>query len=587
MTWWMWGFGTAAAPAPTPTPADSAPSLWSGGVRWGDPAAAFGDGTDGYWGAVGVATGRSGFPRLSVAIGGYLVLNELRAADWKLGRDDWLSTLTPSAASFDFVDVPLAALNDTIVVGLMSDSTEYHSDALWVGRVDNISTHRDVNGFVTSSISATDIIGILGQAKSPTSIAAGYTLATLVEDLAADAGLGLEVDKDALVTLPTLNAATGLTGSLLDLINRAERSSNALLFLKGSGRLHAAMRDTTGASAIRVIELDGDASPSDWDESTGPQGLVTRWVLANPDIPWETDTSATTLEEYGEHTYSATDLLITDPEPYAALIASDVMANPRAILTNASFPIRDMEQPLLTLNPLDRVSSDGATWQVMSVAHRVTPIREEDGQVRTEWRMAISADATQEALAGADDPGPVTPPGLNTVTLTYTATKGATATLTSGGTGGGTDLGDLKVGKLSGTKHRASVDWSSQVVWPANTIRVLSASVRLVTAEAGSNPRIHVQRHTESWTEGGVTWGGPSSSTTNRRTINPSRVPGRANVVSITAIAEHWRATGENHGIALRSVDEDQPDRYVAFYSDDASTAADRPILTITVEVVS
>jgi hypothetical protein len=586
--WWMWGIGASAGTPPVITPADNAPSLWSGGVRWGDPAAPFDDGTDGYWGAVGPATGRSGFPRLSVAIGGYLVLNELRAADWKLGRDDWLSTLTPSSASFEFVDVPLATPNDTIVVGLMSDATEYHSDALWAGRVDSISTSRDVTGFVTSSISATDIIGVLGQAKAPTSLAAGYTLVSLVESLAEDAGMGLEVDKDPLVTLPTFLAATDITGSLLDLINRAERSSNALLFLTGAGRLHAAVRDSTGASAIAVIPLDGDASPSDWNETTSLQNVVTLWQLGAGDL-WSTETEATTLDTWGEHTYSATDLLIEDPVPYADLIASDVLANPRPILTSASFPITDMEQPLLTLDPLDRVSSDGTTWQVMSVSHRVTPIRVEDGKTRTEWRMSISADATQEALVGADDPGPVIPPTLNTVTLTYTANKDATAYRTSDGTGGGTGVGDLRVGKdrSTGTVYRSSVTWASQIVWPANIIRVVSASVILTCAENAVNPRIHIMRHTEDWTEGSMTWGGPTTTTKDRRTINPAQIVGRTSTTSITPMVEHWRATGQNYGIALRSVDENQPDRYVEFYSDDTGTAETRPILRIVVEVVS
>jgi hypothetical protein len=589
--WWTWGPGEQDAPVETPTVFSNAPSLWSGGVRWGDTAGPFDDGTDAYWGNVNAAVGRTGAPRLSVAIDGRLVLEQLRSANWTLGRRDWLSTLTPTSASFEFNDEPIVAINDTIVVGLMSDVAESHSDALWSGRVASFGTREEITGFTFTNISATDIIGILGQADAPATISAGHNLVSLVELLASNAGLDVEVDKDPLVTLPTLSAAGSSTdpigGNVIDLINRAERSSNALLFLRGNGRLYAAMRNTTGASAVQVLDLDGEDSTTVWATETSVDSVVTRWKLGGTG-DWSSDTQATTFDEYGDHTFSAEDLLIVDPAPYAPLIASDVMAHPRPIVTEAPIPIRSLEQKALYLDPLDRVSRDGTTWQVMQVDHTVSPLRlDEDGQTVSDWRVNLTADATQEALAGADDPGPVTPPALHTVTLTYVSSKGATATLTSGGTGGGTDLGDLKVGILSGTKHRSSVDWSSQIVWPANTIRVVSASVRLTTAEAGSNPRIHVQRHTESWTEGGMTWGGPTSTTKDRRTINPSRVPGRDNTVSITAIAEHWRATGENHGLALRAVDEDYPDRYVAFYSDDASDSTTRPRLTIIVEVVA
>ncbi len=557
------------------TAADNAPSLWSGGVRWGDPAQAFGDGTDAYWGAPAAASGRTGKPRLSVAIAGGLVTEQLRAASWTLGRPDWLSTLTPTSASFTFVDKPEVHVNDPIVVGLRSDTTEYHSDALWVGRVTGFRTRRDLGDIVTTTITATDVIGVLGQAEAPTSLAAGYTLKTLIEQLALDAGVSLQVDTDPLVTLPTLIAASDISGKLLELVNRAERSSNALLFLRGNGRLYAAMRNSTGASAVTVVNLDGDDSASGWEEDTNLGNVVTRWKLGND--TWSTDTDATTLEEYGEQAFSATDLLVNDPAPYANLIASDVMANPRAVLVDAPFPVTDMGQKVLYLNPLDRVISDGTTWQVMSVQHDVSP---------AEWRMNITADATQEALVGAAEPGPVTPPALNTETLVLTSSKAGTWSLTSGGSGSATGLGDLKVGKdSSGTKHRSSVEWD--ISWPMNSIRVVSATVRLVTAEATVDPRFYIQRHTESWTEGGGSWGGPASTATGRRAVDGKPGTGKVVEASITSIAQEWLTSGDNYGVALRSVNEDSPSRYAVFASDESSETTIRPILTIVVEVVS
>jgi hypothetical protein len=393
--WWTWGPGEQDAPVETPTVFSNAPSLWSGGVRWGDTAGPFDDGTDAYWGNVNAAVGRTGAPRLSVAIDGRLVLEQLRSANWTLGRRDWLSTLTPTSASFEFNDEPIVAINDTIVVGLMSDVAESHSDALWSGRVASFGTREEITGFTFTNISATDIIGILGQADAPATISAGHNLVSLVELLASNAGLDVEVDKDPLVTLPTLSAAGSSTdpigGKVIDLINRAERSSNALLFLRGNGRLYAAMRNTTGASAVQVLDLDGEDSTTVWATETSVDSVVTRWKLGGTG-DWSSDTQATTFDEYGDHTFSAEDLLIVDPAPYAPLIASDVMAHPRPIVTEAPIPIRSLEQKALYLDPLDRVSRDGTTWQVMQVDHTVSPLRLEDGQTVSDWRVNLTAD---------------------------------------------------------------------------------------------------------------------------------------------------------------------------------------------------
>lgn len=580
--WWMWGGSPVpvADPGTPPPPGDEgaalrlAPALWSGGVRWGDTAAPFGDGTDAYWSYATVPL-RTGKPALAVAIAGGLVLEQLNRASFSLGRPDWLSTLTPTTASFEFVDVPAAAVNDTIVVALMSDATEYHSDPLWVGRVTDVSTRRDLDGFTYSTISATDIIGVLGQARAPESIAAGYTLKTLVERLATDAGVSLQVDTDPLVTLPTLTAAADIDGTVLDLVNRAERSSNALLFLRGNGRLYAAMRDSTGASSVRVVDLDGANSPSGWAESKSLRGVVTRWKLGDGNL-WSTDTPTTTLDTYGEQAYSATDLLITDPAPYANLIASDVMSYPRAVLVDAPFPITDLGQDVLFLDPLDRVSADGVTWQVMSVQHEVT---------LDEWRVSITADATQEALAGAPEPGPVTPPTLHTVTQVYTSTKGATMELTSGGTKTGTSLGDLNMGRFSnGSRYRAAVEWA--IVPPANAIDVVSASVRFKTATTTTNGRVELRTITDSWTEGTLDWPGTRTNSEGERRFDVPKAAGKYVSASITAMARWWWRH-ENNGLRIASINEDSVDRRAVFMSDDSSNAEDRPRLTITWEVVS
>lgn len=587
--WWLWG-GVGTASAPDPEDAErNPPMLWSGGWVWADADdLAATAGQTGYWQAsANPQTGRTGPPDLCVAIAGRMVLEQLRSASWSLGRSDWLSVLSPTSASLSFVDVPAAKVGDDVVISLMSDTKQLHSDALWVGRVDAVRTSRDLSGFVTSTISATDVVGVLGKAEAPASLPAGHTLKTLVEGLAATAGVSLKVDADPLATLATLLAVSDNEGTVLDLVNRAERSSNALLFLRGSGRLYAAIRDATGASSARVVTLDGPNSASSWDTDESLGNVITRWRLGDGSL-WETDTAATTLLTYGDQTYSATDLLVNDPAPYADLIASDVMAYPRPIVTGASFPIADLAQDVLYLDPLDRVVDDGTTWQVMSVRHEVTPIEvEDDGRTRADWRVTITADATQEALAGAPEPGPVEPPALDTVTQAYVSTKAATAEREKDGDATGSGSGPLLVGRFSGngSRYRSAIEWA--IVPPANAVRVVSAKVRIKTAgQTTGDARVSVRRNTVSWSEGSMTWPGPNTSTTGERFVSIPAAGNRYVEFSVTGIAQGWFDHG-NDGLRLTATNEDSTNRFCTFHSDDASDPADRPRLTIVWEVVS
>lgn len=579
--WWMLGGGGVAVD--TGDEERNAPSLWSAGWVWGptdEPGRRF------YWQASSVAqAGRTGVPELCVAIGGRIVLEQLASARWSLGRSDWLSVLSPTTASLSFVGEPAASVGDEVVVSLMSDLKAHHSDALWVGRVSGRRSRRDLDGQVTSTIAATDVIGTLAKAPSPPSIEAGHTLVTLVEELAAGAGVALRVDVDPLVALPVLTGASELTGSVLDLVNRAERSSNALLFLRGRGRLYAAMRDATGAAAARVVTLDGADSPSSWEEDESLGNVVTRWVLGDGST-WATDTAATTLDEYGDQAYSATDMLATVPDAYADLIASDVMARPRVIVTDASFHVRDHSNAALTIDPLDRVVYDGSTYQVMGVSHEVSPLRLDDGTTVTDWRVTISADATQEALAGAPDPGPVEPPGLHEVTFTTICTKSMYVRKQGSSETGDATSVFLPVGYDTGVRQRGLLEFAP--AWPAGFLRVTKARLRIKTYDEtsvmGNHPRIYVRRATEAWTESGSTkWPGPSATSADQRIVSIPRAANRWVEIGITAIAARWPQ--ENNGLRLQAVDEDKAYRRTMFWSDDADEA-DRPRLVLTCEVI-
>jgi hypothetical protein len=347
------------------------------------------------------------------------------------------------------------------------------------------------------------------------------------------------------------------------------------------------MRDTTGATSAKVIDLDGDNSPSSWSEERSLGNVVTRWLLGNG-TTWSTDTPATTLEDYGDRAYSATDMLTLGPAPYVNLIASDVMARPRPVVSEVSFPVRDHSQGVLYLNPLDRVVYDGVTYQVMSVQHRVTPIRLEDGKTIPQWSMTITADVTQEALAGAPEPGPVTPPTNNQQTLTFTSTKSGYAEKQSDGdfAGSGSDSA-LLVGKFltNGSVYRSWVQWD--ITWPTNTVRVVSAKVRLTTGGESDSGRISVRRATDSTSEGSITWPGPHTHTDGERSVNVPSAGNQRLEFSVTAIVQAWFDGADNFGLRIASVNEDASARRALFWSDDAATPADRPILTVVVEVVS
>jgi hypothetical protein len=227
------------------------------------------------------------------------------------------------------------------------------------------------------------------------------------------------------------------------------------------------------------------------------------------------------------------------------------------------------------------VTRDGETWQVMSVHHTVRPIEVEGDLISAygDWRVTIGADATQEALVEAPEPGPVTPPGLNTVTQSYTSTKAAWVSMTDDD---GSD-GLLYVGKFTdGSVRRSYVEFD--IVWPANTLRVVSATLTLSVETSQTDSRIHAQRVIESWTEGGLTWGGPKTTADGRRSV---AVVGSEVDIGITAIAEDSRAAGQDYiSVHLRSSNENDVDRRVRFFSDDALSDL-RPRLSLTVEVIS
>ena len=69
---------------------------------------------------------------------------------------------------------------------------------------------------------------------------------------------------------------------------------------------------------------------------------------------------------------------------------------PRWLLTGADFPITDLSDAALFLDPLTRVDVDGHEYMVMNVSHEVRPGRTHD------WRVRITGDITVEQLFGIE-----------------------------------------------------------------------------------------------------------------------------------------------------------------------------------------
>jgi hypothetical protein len=579
----------------------NAPSLWDGGIEWDTVSTA---GATGYW-ASATAPDRAGKPYLSVAIAGRRYPDANQSASWSLGRSDWLSVLSPTSASLSFFGSIQAVPNDVIVISLMvddagagaGDDKSIPSPALWIGRVDSVEVSQTTDGNYWTNITGTDIIGILGQAMAPSSIAAS-TLDSLVETLALGAGQTVVVNHG--YTLPSLVADASIDGTVLDLINRAERSSNALLFLKGAGNLYAMQRQAIVTAIIRTIPLTGLDTPSSWTEQTSVSSVINDWSFTDEATSWGPTTSsdATSQAAYGKRSYSVSDMLTTDATPYTDLYAGGVLATPRAVLTGAEFPIYDLSQKVLYLDPLEWISRDDDTWQVMSVSHDVTP---------GDWRMTITADQTQNALtdvANPDPEDPDPPPDTTTTTVSYVSTKSGVAYKSSGGAYYGNGADDyLSVGYYAGTRTRSCIqfpiDWGD---FPG-FIRVKKAVMTLrttgqVRVAFGSDPRFYCKRITESWNEGSTTypndanggqlvWPGPAATSSGQVLKDIGTSENNDITVTITDIAQGWKDSGHNYGLRLMSANEDNSSRTTEFYSDDYSTSGFRPEITITCEVTA
>ena len=542
--------------------------------------------------SAGTSTTATAKPKCWVAFNGKLATN-FRSGNWRSGRQDWFSTLQPNTASLTFVGSVEAVPRDTVVI-----STD--TGVLWNGYVDTVNTDQTLDGLYITTVTCYDVIGVMGRSATnriDTWTWSGMTLRTLVPYVCTLSGLsGITVSTaDSATALPILDGSTVVSGkTALEVISLAERSSNAILYVKRDGSLSAVVRDAIVASTVTTISLSGDNAPNGWSKSKGTTNVVNRWRLVPPSgtaVLDEKNTASIAL--YGEAVYEVTDYLDSDYPQFPSGMRT-AMATPRDVVTSGTFAVTSLRQDILLLEPLSWVTYEGDTWQVMSVQHDASA---------SGWTVTITADVSQNAMAGSADPTPTDPPStLTTSTATYTSTKSATVFEGGGGNGAGDYL---PVGLYSGYKHRALIDFD--VVWPANFDSVKKATLTLTTSGQawvafGSSPKFYVRKVTESWSEGtfnaaapsqyssgnAVNWSNqPNSTATNAVLKSISTSTNNEITVDITDIAQAWHDDGVVRGVKLISNNEGSTTNTIEFWSDDAGTSSKRPKLTITCYVTS
>ncbi len=514
------------------------PSRWSSGVQWGPPESSL---TQGYWQPYGVPT--SGRVGLYVAINA--ALGQCTQASWSLGRDDWFDVLAPRSASFSFVGSVDAMVGDPVLV-----TTE--TGILWTGTVDTVVNTKDTAGNYWSSVSATDVIGRLGLASGSTSAIYNNTLDSIAPRVIAQSGI-LDVQTELIdsgTPLPTLDVAlVAANYGLLEYLNLIERSSNAMMFLQRDGVIAIVTRDNVTEPSVTTIDMSGLNSPSSWETSLSKQTVINHWVLTSLTPGTRGDqldeSYADSIEHYGESTYEISDMGSTSIGQFPVAMRA-ALTEPRTLVTRGEFPIYDVAQDVLLMNPLTWITDGSDTWQVMSVSHDATP--------GGAWRLTIAADVSQNWMASAPtpDPDPVPIPGVSQDTQTRTSTKSATVAL-SGSNHYGNGAGDfLAVGLWQGVTARALIDFTT-FAWPAGFIRVRRATLHLRTSGQawvgfGNSPKFYVQRIAETWSQG--TYDAPAP---NQYSTNSSVWPGANSVTGGRTLKSISDA--ENHDITVDVTD--------------------------------
>jgi hypothetical protein len=327
-------------------------STWSGGVTWSGTAKWMPDGLT-----------ASGPLVPEVAIGGTLRTG-LQQASWRLGISDFLAELSPGSCSLSFAGDVAVLPGDSIVLSIPTG-------VLWVGRVDTVSNTRGADGHQWTTVNGTDGLGALGATgTSPTNTAT--VLDAFVEQLAADAGVTLDIVDDSVSGLPTLvfNLATE-TMTILAWANRGAKSSNAMLALHRDGTIHAVVREAvTPADQVDITDRYSSRT-----KTTSADTNINRWVLTEPGVPSPTvnvsDTADIAL--YGERAFTMDDYIGDGAGADAHWLDWTSYGGSQRPIRSYVLPMRSWaDDDLMLLDPFDWVTADGSDYQIMGLEHSVS-----------------------------------------------------------------------------------------------------------------------------------------------------------------------------------------------------------------------
>lgn len=354
----------------------SARSVWSGGVVWGDGTPA-GDSTDAYWMPDGATASGPLIP--DVAIGGTLYTDSVSAASWSLGISGFLADLAPTTASITLVGQVTGVPGDDVVISSPLG-------VQWVGRLDSANQTRDTAGDWWTTVTATDIIGVLGAAYLNELDFGGYEY---LDDKAAFGALhaGVELDiVDDSSGLPLVDSNSPYSGDLLALINNLAKGSNVMLAMTRDGRIHAVIRESVSPSS--VLTLTGADAPADWTLTYSIDSNINRWDLYEGVAAAGNGEDSADILRYGRRVYNAIPYATFPITAFDDWIAYGGSQRPIAsgTMTVASWAQED----LILLDPFQWVTESGTDWQVMSVAHDVT--------VGGPWTVTITADNLLDLL---------------------------------------------------------------------------------------------------------------------------------------------------------------------------------------------
>jgi len=169
-------------------------------------------------------------------------------------------------------------------------------------------------------------------------------VAQYLADYAPDLSITV-TEGDSTGTLPTLSdwyfdaPGPAPKKTLLELLNQAELSSNAVLSLTPAGDLVATMRYPVGSAT--VVDLDGYQGA--WTRARGRSSVINHWVLEQPAYDDDTvldSSDAASIALYGERTFEITDYLSTTAAHFPTAFR-DALAAPRYLIPSATFPIGD------------------------------------------------------------------------------------------------------------------------------------------------------------------------------------------------------------------------------------------------------